>query len=235
MLEAFCRSPCQAVRQELDLNRTSLRLLSLCGVIAPVLFAFVAVLGGALRPGYSHLSETVSELLSPGAPNKPLLDALYTLYAVLMTMFGIGMLWLVRQREQSTMVGTIGASLFVAMGLVSATTATIFPQDAWGSPPTFAGEMHKTLSAVVGLLSILSMLLIGIWSNRAGFWSRFGIYSFATIGASVLAAGFFVTEVGRPMMGLAERVSILVGFQWTFTLGLLMFRRTNRLRRPSAE
>jgi hypothetical protein len=30
-------------------------LLSLCGVMAPLPFAFTAILGGALRPGYSHI------------------------------------------------------------------------------------------------------------------------------------------------------------------------------------
>lgn len=54
------------------------RLLFMCGVIAPVLFVFMAIWGGALRPGYSQLSDTVSELMSPGSPNKLLLDTLYT-------------------------------------------------------------------------------------------------------------------------------------------------------------
>jgi hypothetical membrane protein len=217
------------------LSKKGLRFLSLCGVIAPLLFLFMTVLGGALRPGYSHLSDTVSELFSPGAPNKSLLDPLHTVYAILMALFGIGMLQVVRRSKQATLIGSIGASLFATMGLVSVATATIFPQDAWGSPPTFAGEMHKILSAVITLLSILSMLLIGTWSNRAGVFPSFRIYSFATIGASVLAAGFFVAEFGGPIMGLAERVAILAGFQWTFILGLSMFRSVNRLSRPLAE
>jgi hypothetical protein len=131
------------------------RLLSLCGVMAPLLFAFTAILGGALRPGYSHMSDTVSELFSPGSPNKLLLDTLHTTYAVLLALFGVGVLRFVRRSKKPTLVGTIGASLFIAKGLVSVATATIFPQDAWGSPPTFAGEMHKSLIGLVGLLSIL--------------------------------------------------------------------------------
>ena len=138
------------------------RFISMCGVIAPVLFVFMTILGGAIRPGYSHISDTVSELFSPGAPNILLLDALHTIYALLLALFGIGVLQLVRGSKQSTLIGIIGASMFIAMGLVSVATATIFPQDAWGSPPTFPGEMHKILSGVIALLSILSMMLIGI-------------------------------------------------------------------------
>jgi hypothetical membrane protein len=201
------------------------RFLSMCGVIAPVLFVFTAILGGAMRPGYSHLSDTISELFSPGSPNKPLLDTLHTIYALLLALFGVGMLQLVRRSERSRLVGTIGAWLFIAMGLVSVTTATIFPQDAWGSTPTFAGEMHQILHGIIALLSILSILLIGIWFDRAEGSPGFRTYSFVTIGAVILSAGFFVANVGTPIMGLAERIAALIGFQWTFALALWMFSR----------
>ena len=199
------------------------RLLFLCGMIAPVLFLFTAILGGAIRPGYSHMSDTVSELFSPGSPNKPLLDTLHTIYALLLALFGIGVLQFVRGSAQSTRAGVIGASMFIAMALLSVTTATIFPQDAWGSPPTFPGEMHKLLSGVLSLLSLLSMLLIGTWTDRIGVFPGFKTYSFITVGAVVLSAGFFAANLGSPIMGLAERITILVGFLWTFVLALWMF------------
>jgi hypothetical protein len=72
--------------------------------------------------------------------------------------------------------GTIGASLFIAMGVVSVATAAIFTQDAWGAPPTFPGQMHIILTGVVGLISLFSMLLIGIWFNRAELFPGFGTY-----------------------------------------------------------
>ncbi len=176
------------------------RSLSMCGVIAPVLFVFITILGGAIRPGYSHLSDTVSELFSPGSPNKLLLDTLYTMYALLLALFGIGVLRFVRRSERSRLIGVIGAWMSIAVGLVSVTTATIFPQDAWGSLPTFAGEMHKILHGAIGLLSILSMSLIGIWFNQAGMFPGFGTHSLITVGVAVLSAGFFAANVGTPIL-----------------------------------
>jgi hypothetical membrane protein len=201
------------------------RILFLCGVIAPVLFVLMAILGGAIRPGYSHISDTVSELFSPGAPNKLLLDPLHTIFALLLVLFGFGMLQFVRGSGQSTRGGIAGAVLFMAAGLVSVATATIFPQDAWGSPPTFRGQMHQNLSGIVGLLSMLSMVLIGIWFNRTKLFLGFQTYSFVTVGASLLSAAWFAANLGSPIMGLTERVTILVGFQWTFVLALWMFSR----------
>ena len=201
------------------------RFLSMCGLIAPVLFVVMTILGGAMRPGYSHISDTVSELFSPGAPNKLLLDTVHTVFALLLALFGIGLLQFVRGSERPTRIGKLGASLFIAMGLVSVTTATICPQDAWGSPPTFPGEMHKILSGIVALLSILSMVLLGIWFHRAGAFPGFQTYSFVTVALVILSTGFFVTKLGSPIMGLAERITILAGFQWTFVLALWMLSR----------
>jgi hypothetical protein len=201
------------------------RFLSMCGLIAPVLFVFMTILGGAMRPGYSHLSDTVSELFSPGSPNKLLLDTLHTIYAFLLVLFGIGVLQLVQESVRSRMIGVVGASAFIAMGLGSVLSATLFPQDAWGSAPTFAGQMHQIVHGGISLLSILYMMLIGIWMNRAEGLRRFRTYSFLTVGAVVLSAGFFVASLGSPIMGLAERISGLIGFQWTFVLALWMYSR----------
>jgi hypothetical protein len=78
------------------------------------------------------------------------------------------------------------------MGLVSVLSATLFPQDAWGSAPTFAGQMH----GVIALLAILYMMLIGIWMSRAEGFPRFQTDSFINVGAVVLSAGFFVANRG---------------------------------------
>jgi hypothetical membrane protein len=201
------------------------KFLPLCGLIAPLLFIFTTILGGSLRPGYSHLSNTVSELFSPGSPNRLLLTSLHTLFTLLLVLFGIGVLRFVRRYENSRRIGIIGASAFIAMGVLNLMTATIFPQDAWGSPPTFNGEMHKNLHGVIAILSILYILLLGIWFQQTGISRNFRTYSFATIVAVVLTAGWFAASFGSPVMGLSERVTSLVGFQWTFILAIIIINR----------
>ncbi len=198
------------------------RSLYLCGLIAPVLFVFTTILGGAIRPGYSHVSDTVSELFSPGSPNRLLLSALHTLFAVLLVLFGIGILKFVHRNEGSKRIGIFGASTFITMGVLNILTATIFPQDAWGSPSTFFGEMHIILSGVISILSIMYILLIGIWFHRTRMSLNFRMYSIATVVAVVISAGWFMASFGSPIMGLTERLTIFVGFQWTFVLALLI-------------
>jgi len=201
----------------------TLRILSLCGMLSPVIYVFMTILGGALRPGYSHISETVSELFSPRSPNKRLLDALSTSSAVLNTLFGIGVLQFVWGSEHSEAVGWIGAGLIILGGVVNIATATVFPQDAWGSPTTFPGQMHKILVGLLALLSILSTLLLGIWLNGADIFPGFGTYSFITFAFIVMMGGFAAMKLGSPIMGLTERITVVVVLQWTFILGLKIF------------
>lgn len=201
------------------------RYLFICGMVAPWWFVFLTILGGAIRPGYSHIRNTVSELFSPGSPNKLVLDILHAIFAILLTLFGIGILRFFQGTKLYRRIGEVGAFIFILMGCVSVTTATVFPQDPWGARATFAGEMHVLLSGVIGLLSIFSMLLIGIWFVATKVSPRFGFYSFITIGLVIISAGLYAISVGGPVMGLAERITALIGFQWTFTLAYWMFSR----------
>ena len=201
----------------------SQKLFYLCGMISPVLFIFLTIIGGALRPGYSHVSDTISELFSPGSPNKRLLDTLHTTTAMLTTVFGVGVLKYVRFSGNSSPIGIIAAGMIIVMGLVNILTATLFPQDAWNINPTFQGEMHKILAGFLALLSIVSTLMFGIWFQQAGVFSYFGVYSFVTVALLIITGGFAVIKLGSPIMGLTERITILVGLQWTFVLALKLF------------
>ena len=199
------------------------KVFFVCGMLFPVVYIIMTILGGALRPGYSHISDTVSELLSPGAPNKSLLVIFQITHALLGSLFGIGVYQFVRASEHNALIGRIGAGMIIAVGVATIATA-IFPQDASGAPPTFAGRLHGIL--VFGVLvpfTILSTLLIGIWLKQANVFPWFRTYSFVTIGASIILAGLAGATLDTPIMGLTERLGVLAGFQWTFVLALKLF------------
>ena len=194
-----------------------------CGMLFPVVYILMTIVGGALRPGYSHITDTVSELLSPGAPNKSLLMVFQVIHALLGSLFGIGVLQFVRASARNALIGRIGAGMIIAVGVATIGTA-IFAQDASGAPPTLAGKLHGIL--VFGVLvpfTIASMLLIGIWLRQAGVFPWFRAYSFITVAANILLAGLAGATLDTPIMGLTERLAVLAGFQWTFVLALKLF------------
>ena len=45
------------------------KIISLFGIIAPIIFVITIIVGGLITSGYSHLSQSVSELVMSGAPN----------------------------------------------------------------------------------------------------------------------------------------------------------------------
>jgi hypothetical protein len=196
------------------------RILLLCGVIAPIFFILIALLGGALRPGYSHMSETVSELFAPGSPNKLLLDILHSIFALLLIFFGFGILGYVRQHKHTNTQGRTGAWLYIAMGFVSLASAVYFPIDAWGSPPTSRGQIHMILHGIISLLTLTSMLFIGSWFYHAEQARNFRTHSYITVAMALLGAAWFIMSYGGPHMGLVERITALIGFQWIITLAL---------------
>lgn len=202
----------------------------MAGMAIPLCYIFLYVLGGALRPGYSHVAHSVSELLSPGAPNRPLLMSIQTLYAVLHILFGLAVLLYVKgYAEGQDMVkgqgmGLAGAWMIIALGVVTLGTV-FFPQDAEGSVPTRAGQIHKIL-VFGGLipLSVLTTLLIGLWSRQTAFIPGFDLYSFITVGAVVVMGGVGGATVETRFAGLVERLAAIVTQQWLFVLGLILFR-----------
>jgi hypothetical protein len=200
------------------------RVFYLFGLFAPFLFVFTAILGGALRPGYSHITDTVSELFSPGSPNRFLLIILHTTFAVLLTLFGVGLLRFVQDTGKFKTIGITASLDFILVGILNILTATIFPQDAWGSTPTFYGEMHIIISGVLSVLSILYIILFGVWLHRTRIATFFLPYSIATVTVVIPTAGWFMASFGSPIMGISERVAILVGFQWTVILAVIVLK-----------
>jgi hypothetical protein len=207
------------------------RIFTYCGVIAPLVFVFMAILGAGMRPGYSHMADTVSELLSPGSPNRLLLILLLTMYSILTALFGVGILLFVRGSEESKRLGSIGAVMFILAGIIDVSIATVFPQDPWGSAPTLAGQMHLQLGGVIGALQIISVFILGIWFYQTQVSRRLGAYSIITAVVVVAALAYFLTMVGTPLMGFAERVLILIDLVWTFVIALWMTSRIDSLAR----
>jgi len=198
------------------------KVFYIAGMIIPLTYIFMYLLGGALRPGYSHVKNSVSELLSPGAPNRPLLMTIQSIYALLHIVFGFGVLRFIQGSAGDQLLGRIGAWLIVALGVATVGTV-IFPQDAEGAQATSAGQVHKIL-VFAGLipLSILSTLLIGLWFRRAGLFPGFPAYSFITVAASIVMGGVGGATVETRFAGLVERIAAIVTQQWLFVLGLLL-------------
>jgi hypothetical membrane protein len=212
------------------------KLLLLCGILAPVLYVFTVLLGGAIRPGYSHVSQAVSDLIATDALNKPLLDLLFTLYNLLTIAFAMGLLQYVRSDHQNSrkVFGTLGALAVVAQGIFGLMTL-FFPEPAGGMSVaiTSVGTMHIVFAGLSSLTTMLAILLMGFWFRDSERLHGYGMYSFFSVAAVFLSGGLAAYSVATqsPVAGLLERITIGGFLQWLLVIALKLYfsEKTNVL------
>lgn len=213
-----------------------IKILMLCGVLAPIVYAVTVVLGGILRPGYSHISQFVSELIAAGAPNKSLLDPLFALYNLLTIAFGAGLVMTVRAASETRgkVSGTLGALVLVAEGIFGFVTV-FFPQDPVGAPITSTGTMHIVLAGLSSLTTMLSMLLMGLWFRKQPGLQSYGLYSFISVVVVFVFGGLAaVTGANRNLiLGIMERLTIGGFLQWLFVIALKLYSSREMVAAPT--
>lgn len=196
------------------------RILFLFGIIAVLVYVVAVVLGGLLRPGYSHLSQAVSELIATGAPNKPLLDGLFIAYNGLLIVFAWAVGMSIRGDRRLPVAGAVVLAVVGALGLVM----TIwFPMDPRGAVPTTIGTIHLVLAGALSLGSIVAILFIALGLPDRGPW---WVYCMVSAVLVFLSGGFaaWTASQGNPLMGLAERITIGLFLQWVAAMSGRLIR-----------
>ena len=215
------------------------KVLMLCGILAPVLYVLTVILGGVIRPGYSHVSQAVSDLIATEAPNKSLLDPLFALYNLLAIAFALGLLQHVRNDHQNRriLIGTIGALAVVAQGIFGLMTL-FFPEPAGGMSAaiTSTGAMHIVFAGLSSLTTMIAILLMGFWFRNNQPLHGYGLYSFISVAAVFLSGGFaaFSVATQSPIGGLVERITIGGFLQWLFIIALMMYSSKATSELPSS-
>jgi hypothetical protein len=203
------------------------KVFSLFGILAPIFYIIPTVVGGLLRPGYNHLTNSVSDLLVSGAPNKIYLVGPFTLYPIFLSIFGFGLFAILRSQPSplNSLNGLIGFILIgAAVGILGILTMTIFPQDAHGAQMTTLGLMHLILVAIQAIGAMAAILLIGFWfrSNGVTGYFVYSIISFALLLVTGIISMIGTTQ-GSQFIGLFERLNIIVIFQWLFVIGIWFY------------
>ena len=189
----------------------------------------IAFVGGLLRPGYSHISQAISELTEAGAVGKPLLDPLLLLMEFLTTFFGLGFLWVVRRTNVSL---RISAGLLILIG-VGGLLFYRYPMDLMGTEMTSDGRMHLVIVSVSALVAILSVLMSARgWAAVSGArWISLTSYIALTVMLFTGVASIFVGVWGWPGIGVWQRVNTGAFSIWEISTVIALLRLPIELRR----
>ena len=189
-----------------------------CGIISPILYLIMVIIGGALIFGYSHITETVSELLVAGAPNRPLLATLMISSSVLGILFPIGLHRGINEGRGSK----IGPAFLIIASVLGIFT-TYFPQDPGGPPVTFAGTVHVVLIIPMVILSLGAFIAFWRRLKSDSLWSGYDRYSLITFIVAIPLGVISAVSLDSPYIGLLERISVAVILQWGFFMAIKLF------------
>ena len=192
------------------------------GILAVVVYTGTVILGGILRPGYSHVSNFISDLIATGSPNKSILDPLFLVFNLLTGVFAVGLWVFVRaQNAGAGALGTIGAVVLMLEALAGFATV-FYPEDAPGSAMTSIGKTHIALAGLSSLTTMINMLLIGLWLRGIPGMAGFSVYSIISVIVVFITGGLTAVSGAKnsPVRGLLERLTIGSFLQWMLVIGV---------------
>lgn len=196
-----------------------MRWLALGGVVGPALYVAVFVLCGALRPGYQHATQFISELGAAGTPHAALMNFAGFLPAgVLIAGFAASLGTVLPRRGASTaaavLVGLFGLGMILAGSFPCAPGC---PQDR----PT----VHDGVSIAAFLAASAGFACAAASFRKAAAWRSLWTYSAVSSAATLLFLGMLAASIpSRTLTGVWQRLLVATVFLWCAVVGLRGFR-----------
>lgn len=195
------------------------QVLAICGMVSPILYTLMWILGGFLRSDYSHIRDDISSLIAVGAPRKRFFDAFIIASSVLLFVFYLGLHWGINNGQGSF----IGPILFVASGFLGVLVALFFPLDAGGEIITLRGKMHLIFVVTSGLLTIAGMVALWFRLELVEGWSTFATYSLISAIVSLILIIISAIFIKSRYRGLFERFGVSPFQLYYFIISLMIF------------
>jgi hypothetical protein len=195
------------------------QILAICGMLSPIIYTVMWILGGILQSDYNHIRDDISSLFAVSAPNKRIMQSFIIVSSVLLFVFYIGLHEGVNDGGGSV----VGPILFLISSVLGMLVAFFFPLDAGGEIITLKGKMHLILVIGSGLLTVAGMVALWFRLQLVEVWSAFAIYSLISAIVSlilVIISGIFIKSKYR---GLLERLGVSPYQLYYFILSLMVF------------
>jgi len=195
------------------------QILAICGMLSPIVYTVMWILGGILQLDYSHIRDDISSLFAVGAPNKGLMQSFIITSSVLLLVFYIGLYEGMNDGGGSI----VGPVLFLASSVLGILVALFFPLDAGGAIITLRGKMHLILVVGSGLLTIAGMVALWFRLQLVEVWSAFATYSLISSIVSLVLVIISAIFIKSKYRGLLERLGVTPYQLYYFVLGLMVF------------
>ena len=197
---------------------TIYQILAICGMLSPIVYTAMWIIGGKLQNNYSHIKHDISSLFAVKAPNQRLMQTFIIISSVLLFLFYLGLHE--GLKDGGSIIGPIS---FIIASILGMLVAFFFPLDEYGEMTTWKGKMHLILVILMGILTVAGMILLWFRLKDVPGWSTFAVYSLASaIIALVLLiiSGILIESNYR---GLLERLGVTPFQLFYFILPLMIY------------
>ena len=168
------------------MKKTLVQKLGLLGIVSFLSYTAAVVFAPLAYPGYNWMAQAVSDLSAANAPSLALWNRLSAFYnvceVVCVTVVCIGI------RGRRTKRLRIGIYLFAVMEWISAIGYRMFPLSDSGYAGAFQDVMHMVVTAVVVLLSIVSLSVIITAGVKDRGCRSYGICAAIALGMMLVGA-----------------------------------------------
>ena len=206
------------------MKRTLLQKLGLLGIVSFLSYAAAVIFAPLAYPGYDWMAQAVSDLSAADAPSLALWNRLSAFYnvceVVCVTVVCIGI------QGRKTRLLRAGIDLFAAMEWISAIGYRMFPLSSSGYAGAFQDVMHMAVTALVVLLSIVSLSIIIAAGVRDRDCRSCGICAAVALGM-MLTGALGMKLVPAQYFGVVERFSVFAATGFNAALGIHLFCMKN--------
>ncbi len=202
------------------MKKTLREKLGLLGIVSFLSYTAAVVLSPLAYPGYNWMAQAVSDLSAANAPSLALWNRLSALYNVCETAC-VTLVCVEIQGKRSALLRK-GVCLFAVMEWISAVGYRMFPLTDSGYAGAFQDVMHMAVTALVVLLSIISLTLVIIAGARERNCRSYGVCAAAALGMMLVGAlGMKIVPAGY--FGVVERFSVFAATGFNASLGMHLF------------
>ncbi len=206
-------------------SNNKLKILALCGILAPIVYITALVVGNILDSSYSQIGKTVSELIQQGAPNLYLLNAIFVIYNILTIPFALGMFYDLQK-------GWARNVIFVALvinGILGVAWTLFFPLDVGGKSVSLTGQLHLIVGALV--VPLIFALELSFWrsAKKDSRWKGYDKFSLAIFAVTFVFGLATVALVNSDIRGLLERITTGSFLLWVEVLAIRLYSHSKSL------
>ena len=202
------------------MKKSLLQRLGLLGVVSFLSYTAAVVFAPLAYPGYNWMAQAVSDLSAAIAPSLALWNQLSALYnvceVVCVTVVCIGI------RGRKTKLLRSGIYLFAVMEWISAVGYRMFPLSSSGYAGAFQDVMHMAVTALVVLLSIVSLVIIIVAGAKSKSCLSYGVCAAVAL-AMMLVGAMGMKIVPAAYFGVVERFSVFAATGFNAALGIHLF------------